>query len=131
MSAYQWIDAFQGRDTGQEEVAPLPVSWECDLTTGALRWSPGVFDLFGLPHGAPPGRDEIVAMYVGDSRAMLDQLRAEAIEQCGSFTFDAQIRRTDGALRWVRITADVTTRDGKAVRLYGTKQDITAEVERG
>lgn len=128
MAERSWIDAFQGHDARLDDIAPLPASWECDLTTGALHWSPGVFDLFGLPRGAPPSRDAIVAMYVGDSRAMLDRLRAEAVECCGSFTFDAQIRRVDGALRWMRLTADVIVSDGKAVRLYGTKQDITREI---
>ncbi|MET0307161.1 MAG: PAS domain-containing protein [Sphingomonas sp.] len=130
MSAYPWIDAFQGRDNDGNEVVPLPASWECDLATDGLRWSPGVYDLFGLPRDARLRRDAVVAMYVDDSRAELDRLRTEAIERCGSFTFDAQIRRADGALRWIRITADVITKYGRAMRLYGTKQDVTAEVER-
>lgn len=129
MTSQRWIDALQGHDRAAGGVPPLPASWECDLAGDALRWSPGVFDLFGLPRDAPLLRSAIVDMYVGESRAELDRLRAEALATRGSFTFDAQIRRPDGTLRWLRITADVLCRDGRAVRLYGTKQDITDEVE--
>ncbi|WP_256731384.1 diguanylate cyclase [Sphingomonas sp. dw_22] len=128
MSAYPWIEALQGRDADLGEITSLPASWECDLADNALRWAPGVFDLFGMPRGARLDRCAIVEMYVGESRAMLDRLRAEAIATCGSFTFDAQIRRPDGELRRMRLTADVLARGGRAVRLYGTKQDVTAEI---
>ena len=53
---------------------------------------------------------------------------ADAIARCGSFTFEAQFRRLDGALRWMRISADVACRDGRATHLYGLKQDITREM---
>jgi PAS domain-containing protein len=130
VTVHSWIGAFEGRDSGPAEVAPLPASWECDLASDRLRWSPGVFDLFGLPMGVRIDRREIVEMYVGESRRLLDRLRAEAIATCGSFTFDAQIRRADGKLRWMRLTADIFCLNGRAVRLYGTKQDITAEIGR-
>ncbi|MBC9033640.1 PAS domain-containing protein [Sphingomonas sp. JC676] len=130
MAAHQWIEAFQERQLGTGDVAPLAASWECDLANDGLRWAPGVFELFGLPLGARLDRREIVEMYVGESRVLLDRLRADAIATCGSFTFDAQIRRIDGELRWMRLTADVLAQNGRAVRLYGTKQDITAEIAR-
>lgn len=106
-------------------LAPMPAAWECDLSNDALRWTPGVFEIFGLPSDRPVRRDDVVAMYTEESRAELDRLRAEAIATCGSFTFDAEIRRADGEMRWMRVTADVEVRDGKAVFLYGLKQDIT------
>lgn len=129
MTAYQWIEAFKGCETGADGVTPLPASWECDLTNDALRWSPGVFDLFGIPRGVQVDRREVVEMYVGESRTSLDRLRADAIANRGSFTFDAQIRRPDGVLRWIRVTADVQCENGRAVLLYGTKQDVTAEID--
>jgi PAS domain-containing protein len=110
-------------------VAALPVAWECDLADESLRWAPGVFDLFGLPRGAPIKRSEVVLQYLPDSRAELERLRSHVIATCGSFTFEAQIRSFDGALRWIRIAADVVSRDGRARHLYGTKQDVTAEMQ--
>jgi PAS domain-containing protein len=102
-------------------------SWQCDLSNDELRWMPGVFELFGIAPGTRVDRRAIVEMYCGESRELLHRLRSEAIAQCGSFTFEAQIRRLDGGLRWMRVTADVCRINGRAAYLYGTKQDITAE----
>jgi PAS domain S-box-containing protein len=110
---------------------PLPARWECDLADDSLRWSPGIYDLFGIPRGTRLDRRDIVAMYVEESRVLLDRLRTEAIAECGSFTFEAQIRRRDGELRWMRVSADIIGRDGRAMRLYGLKQDITHEMVGG
>lgn len=106
----------------------LAAAWECDLADDSLRWAPGVFDLFGLERGAALRREEVVLLYAPESRAMLDHLRGHAIATCGSFTFEAEIRRPCGDLRWIRIAADVVARDGRATHLYGTKQDVTAEM---
>jgi PAS domain-containing protein len=112
-------------DSAPVVLAPMPAAWECDLSDDSLRWTPGVFELFGLPGDQPVRRDDIVAMYSPESRAELTRLRDEAIANCGSFTFDAEIRRPDGETRWMRVTADVEVRDGRATYLYGLKQDIT------
>ena len=109
----------------------LPAAWECDLSDDSLTWTPGVFDLFGLPRGAPIDRRDIVALYDPDSRALLERLRRDAIATCGSFTFEARIHPQDGEERWMRVTADVIARNGQATHLYGTKQDITAEMLSG
>jgi PAS domain S-box-containing protein len=109
---------------------PLPATWECNLFDDSLIWSPGVYELFGLTPDTPLDRDAIVDMYLPESRAQLDRLRAAAIADCGSFTFEAQIRRADGELRWMRVSADVVARDGRATHLYGSKQDITDDMTR-
>lgn len=108
----------------------LAASWRCDLSDDSLTWSAGVFDLFGIPPGTKIDRREIVEMYDGESREQLERLRAEAIASCGSFTFEARIHRRDGAMRWMRVTADVAAKDGRATHLYGLKQDITDEMSR-
>lgn len=111
-----------------EALPTLAATWECDLSDDSLRWSPGVFDLFGLPRGVPVERGAVVDQYTPESRAELDRLRSNAIATCGSFTFEAEIRQPDGSPRWIRIMADVVTRDGRATHFYGSKQDITAEI---
>ncbi|MFL9842015.1 PAS domain-containing protein [Sphingomonas sp. ST-64] len=111
-------------------LTPLQARWECDLSDNALRWSDGVYDLFGLERGSPITRDEILKMYLPESHAELARLRAEAIATCGSFTFEARIRRTDGEIRWMRVTADVVVENGVARTLYGTKLDVTEEMAR-
>lgn len=107
---------------------PIQARWQCDLSDDSLSWTDGVYDLFGLERGIPVTREVILAMYSAESLEELRRLRAAAIAECGSFTFEAKIRRPDGALRWMRVTADVEVEKGVARYLYGTKIDVTDEV---
>lgn len=112
----------------QPQMMPIQASWQCDLRDDSLSWSDGVYDLFGLPRGSAVAREEIVAMYLPESQAELARLRSEAIATCGSFTFEARIRRADGEIRWMRVTADVVCEKGVARYLYGSKIDVTEEM---
>jgi diguanylate cyclase (GGDEF)-like protein len=104
-------------------------AFERDLATEALSWTDGVYDLFELPRGRMVKRAEIVELYEEESRAEMERLRARALRGGGRFTLDARIRTSGGARRWMRLTGDVAMRDGKPVRLFGAKQDITHEKE--
>lgn len=102
--------------------------WECDLLNGdALRWSDGVYDIFELPSGTPIDRERTLSLYTPESRLEMDALRTRAIEERSGFTFDARVVTAKGNERWMRITAAVEVENGAAVRLFGLKQDITAE----
>ena len=110
-------------------------AWSCDLANSSLLWTAGIYDLFGLPEGTRVDRRETVAMYAEESRETMEQLRAQAIADAGTsgdakrgrFSVDAEIVRTDGTRRWMRLTGDVVVEGGRARRLYGLKQDITDE----
>ncbi|MFD1786918.1 PAS domain-containing protein [Sphingomonas floccifaciens] len=115
--------------TGTGVVPMLPASWACRLSDNELRWDAGVFELFGLSPGALLDRRAIVEMYTEESRETLERLRSAALRMRGSFTFEAQIRRADGALRWMRVVADTAVINGKITHLYGTKRDITDEMQ--
>ena len=101
--------------------------WECDLATEALTWTDGVYDLFELPRGSQVTRAQIVALYDEESRREMERLRAEAIAAGGGFSLDIHVRTAKGNARWLRLTADVERENGRSVRIFGTKQDITAE----
>jgi len=101
--------------------------WECDLETGALTWTDGVYDLFELPRGTPIERAGIVEFYDEDSAREMERLRAGTISDGGSFSLDIRIRTAKGNEKWIRLTADVEREHGRSVRIFGTKQDISAE----
>ena len=101
--------------------------WQCRLADDRLTWSAGVYDLFGLERGSPLRRDRTVAQYGDASRAAMEEARARAIETGTEFRLDAEIFRADGQQRWMRLTANVQSVNGFALRLFGTKQDITDE----
>ena len=101
--------------------------WECDLATEALTWTDGVYDLFDIPRGTPVLRDETLKLYEPSSRLAMERLRREAIRTGTGFSLDIRIRTSKGRERWVRLTADVEQEHGRSVRIFGTKQDISAE----
>lgn len=101
--------------------------WECDLATGTLTWTDGVYDLFELPRGSTLDRSRILGFYDEESRREMERLRARTIRDGGSFSLDIHVRTAKGNERWIRLTADVERENGRSVRIFGTKQDITAE----
>ncbi|QZH75490.1 MAG: sensor histidine kinase [Erythrobacter sp.] len=101
--------------------------WECDLASEELSWTDMVYDLFGFPRQSRVSRAATLACYEPQSRREMEELRAQAIANCSNFTVDTAIRTQQGELRWIRITGDVEQQDGKPVRIFGTKQDITRE----
>ncbi len=105
-------------------------AWRCELADSSLYWTAGIYDLFGLPADARIDRRDAVSMYAEESRETMERLRAEAIDRGGRFSLEAEIVRTDGARRWMRLTGDVIVEGGRARRLHGLKQDITENKRR-
>jgi diguanylate cyclase (GGDEF)-like protein len=101
--------------------------WECTLPDETLTWTDTVYELFELEPRSPLVREATVALYLPESRKKLTEVRSAAIRDGDGFTLDAQIITGKGNLRWIRITAIVERVDGQPVRIFGMKQDITAE----
>ena len=99
--------------------------WEFDLVTEKLTWTDGVYDLFELPRGTPIERPRIVEYYEPESRREMEEMRSEAIRTGRSFELDIRIRTARGNMRWLHLTGDVEQENGRSVRIFGTKQDIT------
>ena len=55
----------------------------------------------------------------------MERLRAAAITEGSGFSLDIRIRTARGNERWLRLTADIEQENKRAVRIFGTKQDIT------
>ncbi|WP_132029724.1 diguanylate cyclase domain-containing protein [Aquabacter spiritensis] len=104
-------------------------TWECDLATGALTWTDGVYDIFELPRGSYVTREMILELYYAQSRRQMERMRSKAIADCTSFVLDVRVRTARGNRRWVRLSIDVEADAGRAVRIFGTKQDVTQEKE--
>ena len=101
--------------------------WECSLPDEHLTWTSQVYDIFDMPRGATLDRARTLGLYTEESRLALQALRARAIEERGGFTLDAEIVTAHGRQRWIRVTATVESENGVAMRIFGMKQDITAE----
>jgi PAS domain-containing protein len=95
--------------------------WECDLSDNSLVWSGGVYDIFGLPRWTKVQREEAVALYCEESRAIMERLRSYAIKHRRGFTVDVEIQPAGGRKRWMRLIAAPECINGRAVRLHGLK----------
>lgn len=100
--------------------------FECDLATETLQWSDGTYDLFGIARGTPLRRAQVLPCYPAHSLKALEAVRHRAVAERNGFTLDAEIVAR-GSPRCIRITACVECAGNRPVRLFGLKQDVTAE----
>lgn len=101
--------------------------WQCDLADETITWADSVYDLFELPRGSRIRRPRTVELYSEASRLHMSLLRRRSIISGSDFTLDAEITTARGNRRWMRLTGSVERRNGRSVRLFGMKQDITEE----
>jgi hypothetical protein len=67
-------------------------------------------------------RAEAVGFYCEDSRAVMERLRAHAIDHHTGFIMDAKIRPASGERqRWMRLIGAPLAEDGRTAGLYGLK----------
>lgn len=102
-------------------------AWECNLANETLNWTDGVYDLFGLRRGGDIDRRSTLDLYEESSRREMERLRANAIREGQGFALDCRIRTATGEKRWMRLVVGVGYQHGRPVRIFGSKQDVTAE----
>ncbi|HET6562067.1 MAG TPA: ATP-binding protein [Marmoricola sp.] len=102
-------------------------SWEIDLLTGRISWSLQLYDMLGAdPERFRPSPEGFFDLVVPAHHDVV----TGAIERClagdDDATFDFQVRRPDGQLRWMRGRGRTTSlEDGTPSRIGGTVQDIS------
>ena len=112
--------------TEAEEIAPFGC-WEWDITRNTVRWSEGLYRIYGLR------REEFPATYEGyiarvhpEDRARVHNAVQQAYRARGPFEFEERVVRPSGEERWLisrgRVSVDAR---GQAVRMTGVCQDIT------
>ncbi len=105
-------------------------SWEARLhedgPPDALRWSAGMYRIFGQPPGRAIDYGIFISSVHPDDRALIRNTSGAGIGRGGRFEKEYRIVRPDGAVRvlhsWITVERDAA---GRATRLRGTCQDIT------
>jgi len=107
-----------------EAVAGLG-SWDYDLASGTMRWSDGMYHLFGLPVGSPVGPATYLRQVVASDRPQARQLVRRL--RRGSGPLEETLRlHVGGQVQTVRIKAVVLRNEaGQPVRVLGVDLDIT------
>lgn len=106
-------------------------SWEWDLGTDLLTWSDETFRIFGYqPQAVPPSLDLFWRSLSADSLAVVRQALDKALRGERPYDLEFPFRRADGGSGHCHARAEVIRDDaGQPLRLLGTMQDITAQVE--
>lgn len=113
-----------------EHVAHLG-SYEWDIATNAVVWSPGLFEVYGVDPADweaqyRPSSDRIHP----DDRARVDAAVHHAVETAESIDLEYRILRPDGRVRRVRGRAEVIVdADGRPIRLAGTVTEVRATAD--
>ncbi len=110
----------------QEALSGPGGAWSCDLATEVLSWTDGVYDLFGIQRGRTLHRSMALDVYQSQSRSEMERHRAAAIRSGKGFVLDCQLR-SGGRSRWMRLRLGVSYDQGRPIRIFGSKQDVTAE----
>lgn len=101
-------------------------TWDWDLQTETVTWSPTLEEIYGFAPGTFPGTFEA---YLGqihpadrvDAAASVDA----AIASGERFRYSYRILRADGEIRWIEGAGQAVHDDGELVGMTGVCQDIT------
>lgn len=103
-------------------------NWEWNLLTDELKWSDEVYRIFDVnPQTFRPTMDAFwTFVHPDDLAAVQEETRRVTEGPSGVYSVDHRIVHRDGSCRVVReLAARESDREGKAVRLAGTVQDVT------
>lgn len=102
-------------------------SWEYDIGTDDLRWSPEVYRIFEQdPASFGASFDAFQALVHPDDRAFVVSAYVAAVRDGADYDLVHRLLLPDGRVKWVHERAEIErAADGTAVRARGTVQDIT------
>lgn len=120
----------QTRLLEQTEQVTATGGWEWDLEADVVYWTSEMYRIYGFAPDSPlPPADELIQMC---APASAERLRA-AIQQAAATgkAYDLQIEIVNRQGRHVPVRAagQAEMENGRAIRLYGTVQDITQRTE--
>ncbi len=105
--------------------------WDWNVVTGALAWSPGMFQLLGLdPHRATASFDAWRGAVHPDDLAEAERRIGDALAARTVLHSDYRVVLPDGTVRWISAPGRGSYDDaGNPLRMIGICIDITARKE--
>jgi PAS domain S-box-containing protein len=102
-------------------------SWEWDLGPDAAHWSDETYRIFGVPHGnLDQHRESFLDLIHPGDRPRVAQALDDAVSGIRQYDLEYRILLRDGTKKVIHALAEVVrNREGQAVSLRGTVQDIT------
>ena len=102
-------------------------TWDWDLQTNRVIWSPGLDAIHGIPPGSFPGTLEAFESYIHpDDRELVRRSVGEAVEQGDEHHVEYRLVWPDGSIHWVESRGQaVLDPSGKPLRMIGVRMDIS------
>ncbi|MBT8318422.1 MAG: PAS domain S-box protein, partial [Lutibacter sp.] len=99
--------------------------WDLDLTTMTPYFSEETYRIYEIPHGKPPKLEDGILFYPIEARELVQKAVSDAIEKHINYDIEVPFITAKGKHIWVRTIGQVQVKEGVAIRLFGTIQDIT------
>jgi PAS domain S-box-containing protein len=102
-------------------------SWQWFLSSGELRWSRHLYQIFGLdPSGPPVPFERAGTVFSAATWPHLRQAVLEAIDSGGVFEVEVEFCRGDGSWGWAIARGQaMPDGEGRPAQVLGTVQDVT------
>lgn len=101
-------------------------TWEWDLQSNRVEWSPTFKAIFGLQPDAEVTRDLLLSMMHAVDRPGVEANLRNALDNHGEYRAEYRIRRPDGVERWVGSRGRGEYDDaGRPVRMVGAAVDVS------
>jgi two-component sensor histidine kinase/DNA-binding response OmpR family regulator len=99
--------------------------WQVDLVTKKLTWTKETFRISDVTPPNEPSLEEAIYLYTPEARSVIAAAVQNAMDHGTSYELELPIITQTGRQAWVKTQGFAEMQNGKAVRLYGTFQDIT------
>ena len=99
--------------------------WEIDLEKGTLTWTRELYAIHEVEEGFQPTVETAINFYAPESRPIIQQAVARAIESGEPFDVELVVITAKGRRIWVQAIGHALLVEGKAQTISGTFQDIT------
>lgn len=100
-------------------------SWDYGIENRQLSWSHETYRIHGVETGMQVDLGKANSFFVPEHQAIIEEAFKRSIKEGEGWDYELQIYSATGRLLWVRTIGKVELRDGKAVRVFGTFQDIS------
>ena len=102
-------------------------TWNRDLATGVIKWSPGLARLFGIePEKFRGTMEHLRELIHPDDRQRVADALERAVEDRKDFEIEYRLAGRSGEPRWLLARGNVLQIDGKATAMAGVTMDITS-----
>jgi len=102
--------------------------WEVDLKNSKVNWTRAAYDICEIEtNEAIPKLDEIIVFFLPKYRTMIEEKIRKLINEDNTLDFEAELKSTDGKIRWCKVMGNAVRENGLCVKVYGTIQDITKQ----